>query len=417
MSIINNPIALDSTAKSIISEMDRENALLSAYLVRDRAGLYTNITQFSQAIRSGTVEQNAALFPVGDQILIPWKDVDSSNHNTDENAYMVHLDIVHHGLVTLESGTEVPGVFLQWHHCTPYGVQFSHQQAFMNCPDGLAAGTYIVELAQNWGSNAVGGSRWAFTLTQNVPAGGRLSGFDYMPDYAPSTWKVKTWATPDAADPIETVSVAEVSEETVGTDLGVMPYNNPDEENGLNCMQSVGYGHNRWKTSAVRQYLNSSGANWWKSQEDYDIRPDQYTKNGFMTGFSEEFLAAIKPVKVQTALNTVEGFAETTDITYDRFFLPSLEQMYVNPQIKNVEGEYWEYWRRRLGASAPVAQYGTYPNLITTGIDNPNAAQSVRLRSASRGNSYGTWFVYTSGGVSGSGACGADRFSPVCVIC
>lgn len=417
MSIINNPIALDATAKAIISEMDRENALLSAYLESDRAGLYTNITQFSQVIRSGTVEQNAALFPVGDQILIPWKDVDSTNHNTDENAYMVHLDIVHHGMVTLESGTEVPGVFLQWHHCTPYGVQFSHQQAFLDCPEGLAAGTYIVELAQNWGSNAVGGSRWAFTLAQSVPAGGRLSGFDYMPDSAPSTWKVKTWATPDAADPIETVSVVEATEETVGTDLGVMPFNNPDEENGLNCMQSVAYGHNRWKTSAVRQYLNSSGTGWWKSQEDYDIRPDQYAKTGFMAGFSDEFLAAIKPVKVQTALNTVEGFTETTDITYDRFFLPSLEQMYVNPQIKNVEGEYWEYWRRRLGVSAPVAQYGTYPNLITTGIDNPNAAQLVRLRSASRGDSCGAWLVYASGYVGGNYANGANRFSPVCVIC
>lgn len=414
--ITNEPILLDSTGREMLNKMDRMNGLLAMIAEGKRSEVYSNISQVASIVRGNSLEENIKLFPVGDQIIVPWKDMDDSNHNTDETAYQVIFNIGHHEMVTLETGEEVPGMFLQFHHCSPYGVQFSHQQAFLNCPDGLVAGTYIVGLASNWGTHAVGDTEWAFTLTQDVPAGGRLSGFEGMPDQASSNWRVKSWATPDAAEPIETVTVTQATDETAGTKLGTMPLNNPDEETGLNCMQSVAYGHNRWKTSALRQYLNSSGTDWWKSQEDFDIRPDQYAKSAFMSGFSYDFLNAIKPIKVQTALNTVEGYTNTYDVTYDRFFPLSLEQMYVVPQIEG-EGAYWEYWRSRLGVSTPVAQYGTYPNLITTGIDNPSTAQNGRLRSAYRGNSCNTWYVGTSGTVHSTTASRANRFSPACVIC
>ena len=91
--------------------------------------------------------------------------------------------------------------------------------------------------------------------------------------------------------------------------------------------------------------------------------------------------------------------------------------MNVVPQLSGAEGEYWAYWRRRLGVSAPVAQYGTYPNLITTAINAKTSPQYVRLRSARRGYSYYTWLVNTSGNVGGTGASYATRFSPVCVVC
>lgn len=374
---------------------------------------YSSIDAIATLIRGGDVEANKKLFPIGDQIVIPWKDMDDANHNTDETAYQVPLDIVYHGEVTLESGEVVPGMFVQWHYTTPYGVQFSHQQAFLECPEGLVAGTYYVTFGETWG-NAIQGESWNFTLTQAVPAGGCLSGFERMPDVATTTWQVKSWGSNAATDPIETVSV--VSGAT-GTNLGVMPYAAPDEESGLNSMQRTGCGHNRWDTSALRQYLNASETDWWTPQEDYDIRPDQYNKTGFMAGFGDDFLAAIKPVKVTTALNTVEGYAEATVDTYDTFFLPSLEQMNVVPQLSGAEGEYWPYWRSRLGVSAPVAQSGTYPNLITTAINAQTSPQYVRLRSASRGNSCYAWSVNVSGLVYYYYASHAHPFSPVCVIC
>lgn len=413
--ITNEPILLDSTGRAILEQMNRQNSYLAMMAEGKRSDIYSSMSQIASIVRGNNVDNNKKIFPIGDQIIVPWKDMDDSAHNTDETAYQVVLNIVHHGEVTLETGEVVPGMYLQWHYCSPYGVQFSHQQAFLNCPDGLATGTYYVTLARNWGNNAVANTNWSFTLTKAVPAGGRLSGFEGMPDQATSAWKVKSWSTPADAEPLETVSVTRGA---TGTNLGMMPYTNPDEATGLNCMQSVAYGHNRWDTSALRQYLNASGTDWWSSKEDYDIRPDQYAKTGFMSGFNDDFLNAIKPVRVTTALNTVEGYTETTVDTFDRFFLPSLEQMNVVPQLSGAEGEYWAYWRRRLGVSAPVAQYGTYPNLITTAINAKTSPQYVRLRSARRGYSCGAWSVSTSGGVGSYGyASSAFRFSPVCVVC
>lgn len=411
--ITNEPILLDSTGQALLDEMKIQSGHLAMIAEGSRTQVYSSMRQIADLVRGGDVARNTKMFPIGDQIIMPWKDMDDSAHNTDETAYQVAWDIVHHGEVELRDGSIVPGMFIQMHLCSAYGVQFSHQQAFMNCPEGLAAGTYHVTFGAKWGSKgADAGTTWQFTLTQAVPAGGRISGFEGLPDQAPSAWRIKTWATPASADPIETVTVTSGDG---GTDLGTMQYASVGED-GLNSMQATGYGHNRWSTSAIRQYLNKSGANWWASQEDFDIRPDQYNKQGFMTGFDAEFLNAIKPVKVTTALNTVEDFTDATEDTFDTFFLPSLQQMNVSPQLANVEGDVFEYWRARLGKNTYV---GTGSSNVFDAFKipalNANSAQSVRLRSASRGYAHLTWLVNSSGYVSLASS--ALRFSPVCVIC
>ena len=415
MSITNTPPVLDETGAMIEEEISRQNGYLAMIAEGARQEAYESMSKIASIIRGNDVERNQKMFPIGDQIIMPWKDMDDANHNTDGTAYQIAWDIVHHELVTLQDGEQVPGMFLQMHLCSAYGVQFSHQEAFMNCPEGLAAGTYYVTFGGTWGSKgATAGTSWQFTLMQAVPAGGRLSGFENLPDVATSTFKVKSWATPDAANPIETVDVTSGDS---GTNLGTLALNNPGSD-GLNCMQRVGYGSNRWKTSALRQYLNKSGDNWWASQTDFDIRPDQYAKKGFLTGFDEDFLNATKPIKITTALNTVEGYADATEDTFDRFFIPSLQQMYVTPQLANAEGHFFEYWKSRLGLAnyAGTGSSNIYDAFKIPAI-NANSAQNVRLRSAYRGYAYDTWFVYSSGYVTNSGASGAKRFSPVCVIC
>lgn len=411
--ITNEPILLDSTGRKLVDRMDRQNSLLAMIAEGHRSDVYNNIGQIANIVRGNDVDMNKRIFPIGDQIIHPWIDVDDNNKE-----YLVAHNIVHHGLVELVSGEIVPGMFLQWHYCTPYGVQFSHQQAFMNCPEGLAAGTYHVTLGYSWGSkDAVVGTSWSFILTQPVPAGGRLSGFEGMPDVAASTWRVKSWALATDANPIETVVV---TSGTDGTYLGTLAYNRPGEE-GLNSMQAVAYGHNRWSTSAIRQYMNTKGADWFKSKEDFDIRPDQYGKNGFMSGYSDDFLAAVKPVKVTTALNTVDGHSNTTEDTFDTFFLASLEQMNGTPQLANVEGPYFEYWRRRLGLNgfAATGSANIYENYKIPAINAQTSPQSVRLRSASRTSANRAWHVNSSGYLSSyyGSASYAYRFLPVCVIC
>ena len=139
-----------------------------------------------------------------------------------------------------------------------------------------------------------------------------------------------------------------------------------------------------------------------------------------MTGFEEDFLSCLSPIKVTTALNTVtDSDIGTTEDTYDTFFLPSLEQMYAKPQLAGVEGNYFEYWKRATGATRPNEWYeaGRNPGYITYSIDAKTSPQGVRLRSARRSASYDAWFVTLSGFVSGYGATYAYRCAPVCAVC
>ena len=386
------PILLDSTGQAILQTLNQQNGYLAMIAEGQRSGIYSSMKQIANIIRGGTVESNAKVFPIGDQIIAPWTDVDDNN-----KVYQVAWDIINHIPVTLATGEVVPGMQLQMHKCSAYGVQFDHQQAFMACPDGLAAGTYNVTFGSKWGSKGAGANTsWQFTLTQAVPAGGLLSGFEGLPDVATTTFKVKSWATAKDADPIETVTVTAGSE---GTNLGTMAFTKATD-GGLNGMQQVGYGHNRWGTSALRQYLNAAGADWFKPLEN--------------------FLSAIKPVKVTTALNTVEGFDAASEDTFDTFFLPALVDMNIKPQLEG-EGTLSPYWQERMGITKPL-NYGwegepNQSDAFKIPALNSNSPQYVRLRSAHRTNAYGAWNVSTSGQVGGSGASTANRFSPVCVIC
>ena len=140
-----------------------------------------------------------------------------------------------------------------------------------------------------------------------------------------------------------------------------------------------------------------------------------------MAGFEQEFLNILKPVKVVTALNTVSDTdIGTSEITYDTFFPASLEQEYCVPQLANIEGEYWEYWKQKLGLSAPQGSgaANANPRHIRYGYNAQGTAQYCRLRSAGRGSAVSTWNVSTTGGVTTSyTASYALRCAPACVIC
>lgn len=105
-----------------------------------------------------------------------------------------------------------------------------------------------------------------------------------------------------------------------------------------------------------------------------------------------------------------------TEVTYDKFFPLSLEEMYIEPQLAG-EGEACPYWKHASGLAAKMKQYQTYPQIRTFAIENHVSPQYVRLRSAYRGNAYSTWYVYASGYVISSYAVIAYRCAPACVIC
>lgn len=373
-----------------------------------QAGQAHNITTWDYI--AGIVRKGLApkVFNIGDQIVVPWTDV------ATEQKYEAVSDIVSFQNVTLKDGETVPGMIIQWHYATPFGVQFDQNEAFYYCAEELTAGTYHITVGVNLGTHCKNGETYQFVLTKNVPAGGQLHGFYGMPNQDPASWEVSSYASAQAAEPIETVSVAAGSQ---GTDLGSFVLAGTE---GLNSLQRLAYGYNRWSQSGIRQWLNSDKGvgQWWTPQNNYDRAPEQLkTKAGFLTGFDEEFLSCIQPIKVTTALNTVtDADVGDTENTYDLFFLPSLEQMYINPQLAG-EGEPWDYWKRASGMTEKMSKYEIYPQIRTFAIENHTSPQLVRLRSANRGGGDNTWCVDSFGYVGDYGAVVADRCAPACAIC
>lgn len=345
-------------------------------------------------------------FAIGTQLIEKWTDT------ADSKEYDMPWQVNHFEDVTLEDGEAVHGMWLQSHYTLPFGIQFSHQRAFLACPDGLSAGTYNFDFAKAWGNNVKPGINYQFTLTNPVERGGRLAGCYGAPDQAPSNWKVYSYGK-DGITLNETVNVTVGSG---GTNLGTIQY---DSRSGnLNSLQEMAYGWNRWKTSALRQYLNSSKlkGQWWKPQDQWDICPDQLaSKDGFLCGMPEEMLNCLKKVKVVTYANTVNDEG-AEDITYDYVTLPSLSQMFINPQTSG-EGDVHTYWKRRSGRTTPCEWWTDYPNMIEYSIANKTSPQYVLLRSAYKGNACFAWHVAASGRVNYYyAASSAYTFAPLVCI-
>lgn len=362
-------------------------------------------TKIRNLRKSGLAEK---VLTVGDIIDDTWTDVAAPK----EYPYQWH--VADFQPIELQNGDTEASMLVQAHWAHPFGVQFSHQRAFLACPDGLPVGSYYFTIESAWGNNVKAGDIVCFKTTKVVPAGGRVSGCYGAPDQAKANWRIYTHSA-DGKTQIETITPTFAKTDSA-TNLGTQHLN--QREGNLNSTQEMAYGWNRWKTSALRQYLNSEAAKgaWWTAQDEWDVAPDELkNKAGFLSGCSADFLSALQVVKVTTFANTVnDGGGE--DTTYDRVFIPSMEQMYCAPQIKG-EGTYLEYWKQRSGATAPLAQWGTYPNIITYAVENHTSPQHVRLRSASRGGANGTWYVGSSGIViSNYGASDAYRFAPLVVI-
>lgn len=367
-----------------------------------------SLKDVQRIVRAGNGQE---AFPIGDQINLEWTDI------TTETKYLMPFDVQHFTDVELANGSTKPGMILKSHYSTPFGIQFSNYQAFYYAPDGMPAGTYNVVMGENWGAHVVSGKTYQFTLTQPVPAGGQLAGFRGAPDQAPSNWRVYSYASNSAKDPIETVVVTEGAS---GSNLGTFTRRGNE---AVNSLDMVAYGNNTYYESAIRQWLNSDKGvgEWWTPQGNYDRCPDQLAqKAGFLTGFNEDVLAALTATKIVTKDNNFttvanEGFVENV---YDKVFIPSLEEMYINPQVSG-EGVAWDYWKEAARRSGKFAQYGTYPELIHYSVGNHKSAQYIRLRSAVRGRGYYAWVVYTSGYVyyGSSDAVYASACTPAIVIC
>ena len=403
MSEVTKPVVLNET---FAAAMNKQNALLEVMAASSLRTLSSDWRGLADLASSGLFGE---AYGIGDQFSDTW--TDKANNTEYTNPFQLN----HIGNVELEDGETLENrPSLQTHFAHPFGVQFSHQRAILACPEGLAAGTYYFTIESSWGTHVQAGDVVCFTTTVAVPAGGRVSGCYGAPDQAKSNWKIYTHSA-DGKTVLETITPTFTAS---GTNLGTVKTNT--RNGNLNSIQEAAYGWNRWKTSALRQYLNSAagiGA-WWTAQDEWDIAPSELTtKHGYLSGWSEDFVESLKAVKVITYPNTVQDDTggNTPDITYDKVFLPALEQMFINPQ-KSGEGEFHEYWKRKSGRDTVMAQGGTYPNIITYAVENHASAQLVRLRGANRGGACNTWRVSSSGLVYYGSASNSYRFAPLVVL-
>lgn len=408
--LVTDPPYLDETAKDNGKKLDQMTAALlgmsNSLGVLARAHTDVVGEMDYNAIKAVVAARNApAVFPVGTQAVNAYTDKDGKTYDCP-------WDIVKNDdIAEFETGTTAPAMVMQMHYASLVDVQYSAYQAFYVVQEsGLAAGTYNVRMSLDWGTNVKNGTVYQFTLTKNAPSGARLTGFYNAPDTAPANWKVYVYKDQQKSELLETCNV---SAGDAGMNLGTFLA----KPNGnLNGLHPVGYGDGRWWKSAYRQYLNSDAAagGWWTPQDEWDMKPDQAdTVPGFLAGFSDDFKAALTRVKVVTYGNTVTDDGSAV-VTYDKIFLPSLQEIYCSPQVSGEGTGYWPYWKERAGAKTPQALWRTYPLRITHGLAQRTVASYVRLRSAYRGYGGSAFNVDSSGTVGTWYAVGAYRCAPAC---
>ena len=342
------------------------------------------------------------IFPVASQIKDVWK-------NTSDASVEFPWDVVHYSA----NGD----TWLKLHYAAPEALPFDAPEAISYFDGTEPAGTYHILIGSSYGTGWVAGHSIQFTLTAAPDEGDQLF-IDCGTNYANDPADGRAWRVYDAGGTTVKQS-GTTSEGTGGTSLGTIGNVNAHRTNGrLNAISRVVYGYARWSQSAMRQYFNSAEVSWWTMKNPWDRPPAQAsTIRGFLCGFSQDFLDHLEETEVATALNTQEGFAETTETTLDKIFLPSLEQMYINPQLAGVEGESWDYYKAlavEAGLPGKFQQSQTYPILISYNASNTSSAVYVFLRSCSRGYATYEWIVYGSGYVSSTNAYLAYRGCPAC---
>ena len=407
--MVTDPVYLDQTAKDNGRKLDQMTAALLGMssslgvIARAQTGVVEEMDY--NGIKAVVAAGNApAVFPVGTQLVNTYTGKDGKVYDCPWD--VVKTDDIAEG----ETGTTAPAMVLQMHYASLEDIQFSAYQAFYVVQEsGLAAGTYNVKMGLDWGTNVKNGTVYQFTLTKNAPAGARLTGFYNAPDTAPTNWKVYVYKDQQKSELLETCNV---SAGEAGVNLGTFLA----KPNGkLNGLHSVGYGDNRWYKSVYRQYLNSDlpAKQWWQPQDEWDMKPDQAdTVPGFLAGFSDDFKAALTRVKVVTYGNTVTDDGSAV-VTYDKIFLPSLQEIYCAPQASG-EGTYWPYWKERTGAKTPQALYKIYPLRITRDLAHRTVSRDILLRSMDHDSNYRAFGVYPNGFVSLLRTVSTCRCTPAC---
>ena len=168
----------------------------------------------------------------------------------------------------------------------------------------------------------------------------------------------------------------------------------------------AGQGNNIWKESNMRQWLNSTGNDWFRKQNEYDVRSKSTGySSGWMTGFVTGFLDLVMPVYNKTARNNLSaiegGGGGGYDITLDKFWLLSLKEFNGSNSNSIAEGKQFSYFRDVATTNAQRIQY-----------DDGGVVRNVWLRSPHASSAYGEYNISASGASTLSNASNAYALQP-----
>lgn len=384
-------------------------------------------------------------YPVGTKIVTSW---DRTAGDGTKTTYNPEWNIVHYSQLAFKDSpndeVEQTGnaMFLEWDKALPDGISFCTNQALQcfdgteGSTDGLPAGTYAIKMKAQNGSNQFNtlwnGKYATIVLSKPIPSGGTLRvtvrnwGGTSQSDIA---LDFKTCAGSNQNDPIIESYTATTSSDTLpdgatylgevwGEDVGYGKLNHSD------CCY---YGDSSWQTSDLRQWLNSEGADWWKKQTRYGIKPNAANSlQGFLTGLDKSVKDVLKYVKVTTIGSNVK-YGGQQIVTYDRIFIHSNNQNNITTDYDNQydnEGERWEYYKQlaqgvsNLTASGMFQMWYTYPILIRYAINAPTSAKNVFGRSGRIGNPVSVYGVLINGACNDMAANNFNTFTllPACAI-
>lgn len=399
MSEVTKPIVLDETVQALNHLIAHQNAAIDLLASDKRAELVTNVAEIAQLCKNGEILE---VMDYGDEIHPEW--VEGSDH------YNPAMNLCHEADAVLEDQESIHGAFFEWDKTLPFATQFDAPEAIYYFDGTESAGTYYIPIGVDYGTGWSHLKAIQFTLTAAPDADDQLV-IDCGQNNANDPTDGRTWNVYAKGSTVSKQS-GTTSNGTSGNSLGTISPTDAQATNGrLNAMARVVYGYNRWSQSGLRQYLNSDAdSGWWTPQNPWD-RPHALasTKKGFLAGYDASVRQYFKPIKVVTVACNADNNVE--DITYDRVFLSSLEQMYCVPQFSGKEGEYWEYYKRLLGRTTPAPTSATYARLIKYGLGGTTAQNCFR-RSATRYYAYTVWYVNASGHVTTTNAFNANRCAP-----
>ena len=151
--------------ETFLQAMNEQNALLNVLAADKVATMSSDWTAVQRLVRAGYAPY---VYAAGDMFTDTWHDTAASEGAGQEYTYPWH--IADFGDYELEGGETIHGMTIQAHYAHPFGVQFSHQMAFLACPSGLAAGTYYFTIESAWGSNVSAGDTVSLPTTHADPS-------------------------------------------------------------------------------------------------------------------------------------------------------------------------------------------------------------------------------------------------------